>query len=254
MRRRPRGIATRFGCGLATALLCVLPAAPLQAQSLAGFVRDTLGMPLIAAAVSLMPGGATTRTDETGRFVFPALSEGEYVLTVRRVGYLPFEQSVALVAQRRTRLEVRLRRSSSTLDTVRSRVDQNNCSNRTIFGFECRRQAGIGHFRDAAELASLEPEHLFDLVRDLPGIRMQLGRGPNGVPEFVPAVRPSRCLLQLVNGRPLFGRRWWTAGDVIAVEYYDDRRKIPLDFRQIADTGSCELIVYWLNTALVDEP
>lgn len=254
MRRRPRRIAARIGSCLTTVLLLVAPANTLPAQSLAGYVRDTLGMPLIAATVSLMPGGAATRTDETGRFVFPSLAEGEYALTIRRVGYRPYERSVILVARQRTRLEIQLRRTAPTLDTVRARVDQSTCNNRTIFGFECRRQAGIGHFRDAAELAALQPVHLFDLLRDLPGIRMAIGRGPNGLPEFVPSVRPSRCLRQLINGRPLFGNRWWSAEDVVAVEYYDDRRKIPLDYRQIANTGSCELIVYWLNTAIVDEP
>lgn len=75
-----------------------------------------------------------------------------------------------------------------------ARVSQNACDNRTLLGFECRRQSGIGHFRDANELAALDAEQLIDLARDLPGIRPGNGLGPNGLTELVPWPRPSRCL------------------------------------------------------------
>ena len=244
----------RPACLALVAILLCVPFAALHAQGIAGFVRDTSGQPLVGATVTAVPGDATARTDEAGRFVLPLLGPGDYRLTVRRIGYLPAEAVVRVASGVRGRVEVQLRRRAPTLDTVRSRVSQNSCNNRTLLGFECRRQAGVGYFRDAGELAALGPRHLHDLFRDLPGIRIGMGRDQNGLPEFVPAVRPSRCLKELVNGRPPFGHRWWSAQDVIGIEYYDEWRKIPLDYRQIADTGSCELIVYWLRSALVDEP
>jgi hypothetical protein len=244
----------RSACAASLASLLCAPFVAVDAQGIAGFVRDTLGQPLVGATVTVLPGDATARTDEAGRFVLPLVAPGDYRVTARRVGYLPGETAVTVVRSVRARVEIRLRRRAPTLDTVRSRVSQNSCNNRTLLGFECRRQAGVGYFRNAEELAALKPQHLHDLFRDLPGIRMGTGRDQNGLPEFLPTVRPSRCLKTLVNGRPLFGTRWWSARDVIGIEYYDEWRKIPLDYRQIADTGSCDLIVYWLNTAFVDEP
>lgn len=234
---------------LALPLLLLLPVTA-RAQGIAGHVVDTLGRPLLAAVVSAQPGDGLTRTDADGRFVLPTLSPGTYQLRIRRIGYRERLEEVTVRAGQRTRLTITLYAATPTLDTVRARVSQNACDNATLLGFECRRQAGIGYFRDANELAALNPEQLLDLARDLPGIRPGMRRGPAGLVEMVPWVRPSRCLKTLVNGRPeMQVFRWWTARDVVALEYYDQWSKIPLDYRQIADTGSCDLIVYWLGTA-----
>jgi hypothetical protein len=226
-----------------------------RAQGISGHVVDTLGRPLLAVVVQAEPGDAATRTDADGRFVLPTLEPGTYRLRLRRIGFRERFEEVTVVRGQRTRLVVTLHAAAPLLDTVRARVSQHTCDNRTLAGFDCRRQAGIGHFRDANELAALNPRQLLDLVRDLPGIRPLPGRAPDGTMEEVPGVRPSRCLKTLVNGRPeILARRWWSARDVIAVEYYDDWRKIPLDYRQIADTVSCDLIVYWLTNAPFGEP
>jgi hypothetical protein len=234
----------------ALALTILLPPSA-HAQGIAGHVVDTLGRPLLAAVVTAQPGDGITRTDADGRFVLPTLGPGTYQLRIRRIGFRERLEEVTVRAGQRTRLTITLFAATPTLDTVRARVSQNACDNRTLLGFECRRQAGIGYFRDANELAALKPEHLLDLVRDLPGIRPRSGRGPNGLIELEPGVRPSRCLKTLVNGRPDFSPvfRRWSARDVVALEYYDQWSKIPLDYRQIADNVSCDLIVYWLRTA-----
>ncbi|HMS01423.1 MAG TPA: hypothetical protein PKE51_00540 [Gemmatimonadaceae bacterium] len=67
--------------------------------------------------------------------------------------------------------------------------------------------------------------------------------------EAQPSLRPSRCLLTLVNGRPDWEGRWWTAEDGIAVDYDDRWNKIPLSYRQIANNVSCDPIIHWLTTA-----
>lgn len=75
---------------------------------------------------------------------------------------------------------------------------------------------------------------------------------PDGL-EWVPAVRPSRCLTTLVNGRPpREPYRTWTVKDVIAVEYYDAYAKIPMGYRTFVETPGdegCDLIIYWLRGA-----
>jgi hypothetical protein len=84
-------------------------------------------------------------------------------------------------------------------------------------------------------------------------VTVRPGRAPDGTMEEVPGVRTSRRLKTLVNDRPdITSRRWWSARDVIAVEYHDHWSKIPLDCRQIADNVSCDLIAYWLTTAPID--
>ncbi len=239
----------------ATAVLQLIAPNLLHAQSLAGVVTDSLQQPLFSAMVVVAGVGdtlkpRTLRTNLSGRFAITKLAAGDYAVSVRRIGYVGQTVNVTVAEGEPTLLNVILRTTAPTLDTVRARVEHDSCVNSTLDGFLCRRQAGIGFFRDAHELAALKPEQLLDLVRDLPGIRPYPGRAPNGHMEMVPGVRPSRCLKVLVNGRPdISGRRWWTARDVVAIEYYDQWSKIPLDFRQIADNVSCDLMVYWLVTA-----
>ncbi len=244
----------RGGVGL---LLALLTPALAGAQGLRGQVIDSLGRPLFAALVVVSSTDSarkadTVRTARDGRFALEKLPPGAYAVVARRIGYRESSRAVAVRDSVGARVLLTLRETAPVLDTVRARVNHDACANNTLDGFLCRRQAGIGHFRDAHELAALEPEQLLDVVRGLPGIRPRSGRAPGGHMEEVPGVRPSRCLLTLVNGRPdISGRRWWTAKDVVAVEYYDHWSKIPLDYRQIADNVSCDLIVYWLVTAPV---
>lgn len=238
--------------------LAVLVPTLARAQGLRGQVIDSLGRPLFAALVVVSASDSsrqadTVRTGRDGGFAVPKLPPGAYAVVARRIGYREAAQAVVVRDSAGARVRLTLREALPVLDTVRALVNHHQCANNTLDGFLCRRQAGIGYFRDAHELAALKPEQLLDVVRGLPGIRPRSGRAPGGHMEEVPGVRPSRCLLTLVNGRPdITGRRIWTAKDVVAVEYYDHWRKIPLDYRQIADNVSCDLIVYWLATAPVD--
>ncbi len=50
-------------------------------------------------------------------------------------------------------------------------------------------------------------------------------------------MRPSRCLVEFVNGQPPFVElAWWNPEDVAAVEYDDEYRKIPHAFRRLPMT------------------
>jgi hypothetical protein len=237
---------TAFVCTLALSLLLPLRS---HAQGIEGEVADVEGRRLLNALVTVQPGDAAIRTDGTGRFALPALRPGSYRVRVRRIGFREHVEQVVIAPGQRARLYVTLQPAAPLLDTVRVRVDANTCDNATLAGFECRKQSGVGFLRDADELAARRPEQLFDLIGDLPGIRPVSSRGPNGVVEMAPSVRPSRCLKMLVNGRPEIAARWWTARDVVAVEYYNEWRHVPLAYRQIVDNVSCDLIVYWLTTA-----
>lgn len=103
------------------------------------------------------PGDGLTRTDADGRFVLPTLGRGTYQRWIRRIGYRERLEEVTVRAGQRTRLTITLYAATPTLDTVRARVSQNAFDNRTLLGFEYRRQSGIGYFRDANELAASEP-------------------------------------------------------------------------------------------------
>jgi TonB-linked SusC/RagA family outer membrane protein len=92
---------------LVAVAVCLLPAAA-RAQAagrVSGVVTDsTSGTPLSAVTLTLVTAGARTaprleaRTDEAGRYAFPAVPSGTYVLEVRRLGYKPLNRSGVVVA------------------------------------------------------------------------------------------------------------------------------------------------------------
>jgi hypothetical protein len=90
--------------------------------ALGGIVQDpATSRAIIGALVTLNTSTEirSTRTDETGSFLFAKLLPGTYQLKVRRLGYDPSTQTVSIAGD--TRVTVSLTRLA-TLDTVRVRA------------------------------------------------------------------------------------------------------------------------------------
>ncbi len=241
----------RLVCMLFVAFVTPLVA---QAQGLLGTVTDTLGRPIAGAEVTVLSDSLTTRTGAQGRFAFPALRAGTYAVRVRAIGYASMQERVVVPSVAPADVRIVLRAVRPTLDSVRATVSVHQCPSTSLMGFACRRDAGSrGYFRNAEDIARLKPRHLYDALAGLPGIRQRAGRTPEGDFEWLPAVRPSRCVVSLENGRPpTMPFRMWTAKDIIAVEYYDEYNKIPMGYRTFVETPGregCDLIIYWLRGA-----
>lgn len=97
-------LTSRSSLALLAPLL--LLAATVRAQTppppLSGVVTDTLGAPLSLAEIIAVGeadetrGPHRARASTTGRFTFPSLAPGQYILTVRRIGYVPVQVTVDL--------------------------------------------------------------------------------------------------------------------------------------------------------------
>ncbi len=83
----------------ALALLVTISAAAQQPPGIYGVVVDPSGAVLPAAMVTL-PDGRSARTGETGRFAFPDLPPGRYVLTVTGYGFQTGRAQVDLATAR----------------------------------------------------------------------------------------------------------------------------------------------------------
>jgi hypothetical protein len=248
---------------ITAALLAVVTVAlPLQAQApaqLRGVVVDSAGRPLSQSDVILAGPDRRVRTDDNGRFVFPAVPPGRMQLRVRKIEYRLHEQSVEVRAGSTVNVRIVLQRLPPMLDSVRARVDPNACAPSSLAGFECRRLAGIGYFRDAGELRSMRPQHWADMFDGMPGVRRVMVNGPHGR-EWRVTVRESRCLVELWNGQRALPAEEggfppdliWRPIDVVAIEYYDDYAKVPVQYRShvvLPGQPPCELVIYWLRGA-----
>lgn len=85
---------------LLLALLCLVFAAPLRADSLSGTVKDPSGAVIAAASIAITGGGLSQplqlSSDESGRFVAPNLPPGRYSVRVAKEGFEDLVTSVDL--------------------------------------------------------------------------------------------------------------------------------------------------------------
>lgn len=236
----------------------------VAAQFVAGSVTDSAGRPLAGADVIVIVGQSQApesqvrgRTDERGRFRVSVPRGGSKVLRVRLIGFRPFETTVPGSDARFHR--VILQRSPQLLAAVVVR-DRDACDPTSLRGFQCRRDAGVGHFRDAAEIRALRPQHWADMLDGMPGVRRSMSMGPHGL-EWRVAAPPGRCFVELWNGQPASKQmpddpfppdQMWKSIDVVAIEYYENHPDVPPRFQALAwpPLGQkCGLIIYWLRGA-----
>ncbi|MCC7001679.1 MAG: carboxypeptidase-like regulatory domain-containing protein [Gemmatimonadaceae bacterium] len=234
-------------------------AAELSAQGVRGVVLDSAQRALVDAEIILGNGLERVRSDSNGTFHLGTGLRGKQRVRVRLIGYRPFETNVTITEQAWTDLRVALTRMPQLLAEVRI-TDRNECAPTTIAGFECRRRAGGGLFRDAGEIRSLRPDAWADMFDGMPGLRRVPMMTPDGL-DWRPGVAPSRCLRWLYNGHdPMFNGNvkkipegLLVTRDVIAIEYYQHYRDVPDVYQRFAwpkeEQSPCGLIVYWLREA-----
>jgi hypothetical protein len=237
-----------------------------------GTVTDSTGRPIESVEVSATIVGRVVRTDSAGRFAITGLFPGRNRLLVRRLGWKAIDTNVVVALRFPLQLHIVLTRLAQGLEAVHI-VSQDECPSRTLEGFECRRRAGIGAFRDSAEIAAIHPSCTSDVTYGMQGLRRVPGMP---CPLYVPTAG-WRCVKVLVDGAPpsagnaVPGRMT----DYIGVEFYANYRDVPEWYKQSAYDASkvavplhqdfkggpfvyrtpalggrnCSLIVYWTHFA-----
>jgi hypothetical protein len=211
------------GLALLIALPLVLhaqrPLAPVR-----GTVVDSAGHPIESVEVTATGVGRATRTNSEGRFQIDTLVVGPNRLLVRRLGWKAIDTTFMLYAKNPLELHLVMSRLAQTLEEVRI-VSHDDCPIRTLEGFQCRRRAGLGAFRDSAELAALNPTCYANMAEGMEGVRV-VYRGDSPCPTLE-STKGWRCLRTLVDGRlaPVGGGL--RMSDYIGIEFYDEEDKVP---------------------------
>jgi len=273
-------LAARHGALVALLLSFGTPVVALAQRdstlTVRGVVTDSGGHPLESVEVAATTVGRGARTDAQGRFAVGGLLPGRNRLLVRRLGWRAIDTTFVIDPKSTPTLHVMLARVAQNLQTVHI-ISQDECPTRTLEGFECRRRAGLGAFRDSAELAALKPfcqEHLVDGIAGLRAV-------PHlGCPSYE-ATNGWRCLKVLVDGLPPgFGSAPALMKDYVGVEFYADYSKAPEWYKQYAFADAtrgvpthqkkrgddfvyrqsslpgrnCSLLIYWTHFAPKFDP
>lgn len=239
-----------------------------------GTVTDSAGRPIEFVELSATTVGRVVRTDSAGRFAITGMFPGRNRLLVRRLGWNPLDTSVVVAVKTPLQLHLVLTRVAQDLEAVHI-ISQDECPAKTLEGFDCRRRAGIGAFRDSAEIAAMHPFCMSDVTYGMQGLRRVPGIP---CPGHVPT-EGWRCLKVLVDGapgNPVPGRMT----DFVGVEFYANYRDVPEWYKQFAYDGpraaiplhqeapgrkfiyrtpalggrNCSLIVYWTHFAFRYDP
>ena len=219
-----------------------------------GVVMDTASQPVEGVRVELLPSPSHSLravTRSRGEFVIAPLTLGQYVLTIRALGYRPVEFVVTVTEEVTPNYEVILEPVPQELRAMRivaspARIER-------LSGFVTRQRHGSGHFITAEEIERTRPARLTDMLQTVPGLiftpwagngnfRRVFAKngGPNG----------ARCLISVyVDGTRL--PDGWSVDDITpldniaGMEIYTRWMGTPPQFVYGGDDDRCGAIVLW---------
>jgi hypothetical protein len=218
--------------------------------SISGIVVDSAGAAVPGATISVAGGDAAALTDETGKFGLAGVSEGEHVLSIRRLGFAPDSRRVKVSADAPTRL-------TWILDAVPVRLEEvvrlGTASEFELSsGFAERRRRGPGVFFDRGDIESRRPQNLTDLLRTVSGFRVhraltRWGYQTTATLERVPSGSVGCPLDYYVNGHEYTPTSMGIDSDVPAaqieaIEIYKPSQTPP---QFVGMRSRCGAVVIW---------
>lgn len=238
-----------LGC---TGLLLAAGAATLSAQSgaqgvIRGTVRSESGAALGGAQLRVQPlagGSWTAESDEDGRVQLARVPAGEAWVHVRRLGYRPESLQVTVAPQTPAEVQLRLARAVAELApvVVRGRTEVAG----PMAGFYRRQSQGHGRFFTEAAVARRNPIQFTDLLRGVPGIRIEQ-RGLNTAVR----IRGNRCApLVWLDGQAMGAAEVdldaFDPRSFEGIEIYGGGASVPVEFqRNFGISSSCGTIILW---------
>lgn len=161
---------------MAAALLCPAVSGAQVADGrtsvVLGRVTDRSNGDAVADASIALEGVDEVRiSDANGRFEFPAVPPGDYVLTVISIGYEPMADTLRVPATSQVDMEVELVPTAVELDPLLVVASYSMAGK--MAGFHRRRHAApTGHFLTRADFEERPSASVSQMLRRVPGIRV----------------------------------------------------------------------------------
>ena len=146
-----------------------------------GIVTDTSLVPVAGADSSIQRTGIRVATTDNGRFRITAVPAGEYLLTIRKVGYEPVVRSIEVGTIDTLRLSITLERAQASLDTV---VVRGKSQSPRMAAFDRRRELGRGQFLTQEDIAKRNVTFGTELMRTFTGVNVKMYPGAGGQMQY----------------------------------------------------------------------
>ena len=235
---------------VATLLGLAFPVAPLaQGQgggvSVSGFVRDTLGLAIVGAELSIDGSSLRTLSAGDGRYLLSGVPPGEVRMRVRRLGFRPTVMDLELGAGGLSDVEIQLVQLVQQLESVAVLGRREAYASR-LAGFEERRQRKVGHFITRERLERTHSFSMTDVLRDVPGVNVR----QIGVIQKAVRIRGSPCPpLVFIDGSPAtageFDLETIDLGMVEGIEVYSGSATVPAEFAGPRNLDRCGVVAIW---------
>jgi TonB family protein len=249
----PKSVGRRARPGsLVVAILVTVMAQPLIAQrgevgtgGVNGVVKDSLGIPVVGAMITV--GGTTlvAETDERGEFRLAKAAPGETSIRIRRIGYKPDTVRVTVLAGETHPVAITLARLAVELEPLVI-FGRRNVAGR-FGGFYERLARGMGHFMTREQIDKRNPMNMTDLFRMIPGVRVESRGFSNQAVRFRGARQPP---LVWLDGTPLYSGEFDLDSvdprTFEGIEIYSGPASVPAEFlgnRMMSSTAGT--IVLW---------
>lgn len=146
-----------------------------EAVTVAGTVRDSLGVGISGALVQVRGSERTAESDATGRFALRAVPSGPQELLVRRIGYSPRVHALTVPGGGARDVTIRLEALAQPIAPVIVRGRETLRGNAAAF--YARRASGRGRFLTGEEIDDRQLWTMHDVMRTIPGARIARVRG-----------------------------------------------------------------------------
>ena len=223
---------------------------PTETGGIVGFIADTGGMRVAGAQVSIAGVRGRAETGDDGNFRMSGVPAGSQLLIARRIGYRPESVTVSVRPGIIAEVAVRMRPTPQQMTPV---VVDGGAARPTgrLRAFNERRAQGLGHYFTAADIERRHPMLVTDLLRTIPGVRINRQTG-----QSVISFREQRCQpLVWIDGSPAtagpLDPDMFTPGALAGIEVYLGVATIPAELTWMNGKSSCGVIALW---TLVPEP
>lgn len=205
-----------------------------------GSVVSERNQPVPNARVGVIGRERSVATDSAGAFHLGNVPAGSQTIEVRALGFAPERNLLHLRADGDTSLAVTLTSMKKVMDTIR--VIAQRLYDRDLDGFQRRKRRGGGHFFDQESIQRRRPYDVFQLLRQVPSVRMMQNGFDRTVtmrggcsPELY--LNGMRMPTDLVADLDLLAH----PDEVVGLEVYSGI-ETPAEFSSF---GSCGSIVLW---------
>lgn len=256
--------SSRFSCLLVTGLTC-LALQPVEAFAqnlgvITGTVAGVNAAPLARARVAVTGTAITASTDTAGTFRIFGVPTGVQTIEVRMLGYTPLALPVEVVAGESFHVTLEMSREATMLPAVEIKAD--SLINPLLQGFRDRKARGMGTFFDRQDIVAMQPRLMTDILRRVPGLRIEGAGESYGAGNTIQTARSSgmggmrTCPMEFyVNGTPMPLPRdggginhFIPPEEVVGLEVYSGAASIPPQFNSGNFNTRCGVVVIWTRS------